>query len=66
MPKKVRDVIDALEADGWVLVRQRGSHRVYKHPGHRRIVTVAGRPSDNVRASTLASIRRDSGLEDLR
>jgi predicted RNA binding protein YcfA (HicA-like mRNA interferase family) len=29
---KVRQVIKRIEADGWRLVRQRGSHRQYKHP----------------------------------
>lgn len=66
MPKKVREVVFALESNGWILVRRRGSHRVYKHPEHPRLVTVAGASNDNLPAGTLASIRRDSGLEDLR
>jgi predicted RNA binding protein YcfA (HicA-like mRNA interferase family) len=28
---KVRDVIRRLEADGWELVRQRGSHTQFRH-----------------------------------
>jgi predicted RNA binding protein YcfA (HicA-like mRNA interferase family) len=28
----VRQIIKRLEADGWRLVRQRGSHRQFKHP----------------------------------
>lgn len=37
---KLREVIKALEADGWYLDRTRGSHRQFKHPtrpglGHR-------------------------------
>ena len=28
---KVREVIQCIEADGWYLDRQRGSHRQYKH-----------------------------------
>ena len=29
---KVREAIDLIETDGWVLVATRGSHRQYKHP----------------------------------
>lgn len=35
-----------LEADGWVLVATRGSHRQYKHPTKAGRVTAAGQPSD--------------------
>ena len=40
---KVREVIRDLEAHGWRAQRQRGSHRVYRHPDHpdRRVV-IAG------------------------
>ena len=31
VPQKVRDMIKLVEADGWYLVAQRGSHRQYKH-----------------------------------
>ena len=31
MPPRVRDLIKQVEADGWYLVGQRGSHRQYKH-----------------------------------
>jgi predicted RNA binding protein YcfA (HicA-like mRNA interferase family) len=42
MEMKVRDVIRLLEVDGWVLVRQRGSHRQFKHAIKPGTVTVAG------------------------
>jgi predicted RNA binding protein YcfA (HicA-like mRNA interferase family) len=29
---KVREVIRLLEADGWMLVTTKGSHRQFKHP----------------------------------
>jgi predicted RNA binding protein YcfA (HicA-like mRNA interferase family) len=29
---KVREMIRLLEEDGWAQVRQRGSHRQFKHP----------------------------------
>jgi predicted RNA binding protein YcfA (HicA-like mRNA interferase family) len=64
--KKVHEVISALEASGWALTRQRGSHRIYKHPAKAKGIAVSGKPSDTMRPGTLASIRRDSGLEELR
>jgi predicted RNA binding protein YcfA (HicA-like mRNA interferase family) len=38
---KFRDVINRIEADGWQLVKQRGSHRQYKHPNKPGKVTIA-------------------------
>lgn len=63
---KVREVIGVLERNGWVLVRQRGSHRHFRHPDVPFVVTVAGRSSTTVPPGILGSIRRTSGLEDLR
>jgi predicted RNA binding protein YcfA (HicA-like mRNA interferase family) len=40
---KVREVIAALENDGWQLVRTRGSHRQFRHPSKPGTVTVAGK-----------------------
>ena len=38
---KARDAIKAIEKDGWYLVRQKGSHKQYKHPFKRGLVTIA-------------------------
>lgn len=48
MPSKVSEIIRLIEADGWVLVTTRGSHRQYKHPTKPGRVTVAGKPSDTL------------------
>ena len=53
---KVRQIVDMLAADGWILVVTRGSHRQYKHPTKLGRVTVAGKPSDDVAPGTLNSI----------
>jgi predicted RNA binding protein YcfA (HicA-like mRNA interferase family) len=66
MGMKVREVIAVLERNGWVLVRQRGSHRHFRHLEVPFVVTVAGNPSTTVPPGTLGSIRRTSGLEELR
>jgi len=60
---KVRAVIRILERDGWYLARTRGSHRQYKHPEKRGLVTVAGKPSDELAPGTLASILKQAGLK---
>ena len=38
----MRDVIKLIEQDGWRFERQRGSHRIYRHPTKPGTVTVAG------------------------
>jgi predicted RNA binding protein YcfA (HicA-like mRNA interferase family) len=59
----VRDVIRLLYDDGWVQVRQRGSHRQFKHPTKPGIVTVAGKMSKDLAPGTLNSILRQAGLK---
>ena len=62
--RKVREVMRILESHGFALDRQSGSHRRFVGRVHGRIrrVTVAGNPNDDVAKTTLASIRRQSGL----
>lgn len=60
-----RDFVRVLEAAGFQLVRQSGSHRTYEGmvDGRRHVVTVAcHRESDDIRPGTLASMIRQSGL----
>ena len=61
---KVRDVVRVLREKGFVLNRKKGSHRQFEGfvGGQRRLVTVAGKGSDDIPRATLASIRRQSGL----
>ena len=58
----VREVIKLVEADGWYLARQRGSHRQFKHPVKPGLVTVAGNPPKVLAPKTLRSILRQAGL----
>ena len=44
---KVKEIIKLIEADGWKLERQRGSHRQYKHATKKGLVTIAGKESDD-------------------
>lgn len=60
---KVRDLIKAIENDGWYRIAQRGSHRQYKHPSKPGRVTVAGHPSEEMAKGTLNSIFKQAGLK---
>ncbi len=60
---KVRQVLRMLEDDGWVLARQRGSHRQIKHPAKRGLVKVAGKLSDELAPGTLNSVLKQAGLK---
>ena len=63
---KVKQVIKILEANGWELMRINGSHRQYKHDHNPNVVTVSGKPNIDVPVGTLANVRRDSGVKELR
>jgi predicted RNA binding protein YcfA (HicA-like mRNA interferase family) len=60
---KIRDLIRILERDGWLLARTRGSHRQYKHPTKRGVVTVAGHENDDIAKGTLNSVLKQAGLK---
>ncbi len=66
MPMKVRQVYAALLVAGWVKVGQRGSHEKWRSPDGRLSVIVFGKASDTMTPGTLASIRRQTGLDHLR
>lgn len=60
---KIREAIKLIEADGWKLVRTRGSHRHYHHQSKSGIVTIAGHPSEDLDPKTQASILKQAGLK---
>ena len=60
---KVRDMLKKLSDDGWVLARTKGSHRQYRHPIKKGLVTVAGHPGDDLAPGTQNSILNQSGLK---
>lgn len=53
---KVIEVARKLEQQGWFLSRIRGSHRQFKHPNRRELVTLPGKLSGDVPLGTLHSI----------
>ena len=62
MPLTVREATQLIEEDGWVLIRQKGSHRQYYHPSKPGTVTIAGKPSLDLDPKTEKSILRQAGL----
>jgi predicted RNA binding protein YcfA (HicA-like mRNA interferase family) len=59
---KVREILSILKADGWVKVRQKGSHRQFKHPSKRGLVTIAGKPNQDLKPKTANSILKQAGI----
>jgi len=59
---KVREITAYIESDGWYLVRQKGSHRHYRHPAKTGTVTIPGKPSDDLPPGTAKSILKQAGL----
>jgi predicted RNA binding protein YcfA (HicA-like mRNA interferase family) len=54
---KARNIIKRIEKDGWYLVRQKGSHKQFKHKTKAGLVTVAAhKMSDEIAPGTLSSI----------
>lgn len=61
---KARELIKILEADGWYLCRQKGSHKQYKHPDKKGLVTVsAHKLSDEIAPGTLNSIYKQAQIK---
>ena len=60
---KVRDLIAFIQAEGWVLVRTKGSHRQFQHGSKPGTVTIAGKPGTDVPPGTLNSVLKQAGLK---
>ena len=53
---KIRDILDILKQDGWLIVKMKGSHRVLKHSEKPGIVVFAGKLGNDIAHGTLKSI----------
>ena len=61
---KVRDVLKMIREDGWFLVRQKGSHRQYKHLLKKGLVTIsAHKMSDEISPGTYNSILKQAQIK---
>ncbi|HEY3458191.1 MAG TPA: type II toxin-antitoxin system HicA family toxin [Bryobacteraceae bacterium] len=59
---KVRDILRLIDADGWRIVAQKGSHRQFKHAVKKGRVTVPGHPNDDLHPALEKSIRQQAQL----
>lgn len=60
---KVKEVLQLLKEDDWMLVGQKGSHRQFKHATKPGKVTVSGKESADMALPTLRSIYRQAGWD---
>ena len=63
LAKNPNGKVPVLEEDGWQEVRHRGSHRQLKHPRKPGLVTLPGKPSDELAPGTLNSVLKQAGLK---
>ena len=64
MRKKVKEIVDMIVADGWFLVRQKGSHKHYKHSTKKGTVTVPDHgKNDELDHFLVDSILKQAGLK---
>lgn len=61
---KVKEIIRLIEKDGWYLVRQKGSHKQFKHHEKSGLVTISGHSTnDDLAPGTLNSILKQAQLK---
>jgi predicted RNA binding protein YcfA (HicA-like mRNA interferase family) len=63
MGRKVKDMIALLEQNGWVHIRTRGSHRIFKHPATGKTTVLAGKESKELDKSIENAILKQTGLK---
>jgi len=57
-----REIIAKLESAGFRELRQKGSHKVFRHPGTKRMVVVK-HPTKDYPRGTISSMERQSGVK---
>ncbi len=60
---KVKEIISLLEANGWVLTRIKGDHRIFKKDGAEANICVPGPLNKDVHKGTERAILRDAKLK---
>ena len=61
---KVREITAYIISNGWFLVRQKGSHKHYRHQTKSGTVTIPGKPSDDLPLGTIKSILKQAELTE--
>lgn len=59
---KPKELIKILEANGWQLIRVRGSHHIFKHPNKPTMLTIPLH-NDDMKIGTLNQILKAAGLK---
>ena len=59
---KTNEMIRLIEKDGWQLIRQTGSHRIYRHTLKPGTVIVPAHGSKELQKGTEMSIRKQAGI----
>ncbi len=60
---KAAEVIKLIEKQGWFEVRQRGSHRIFKHDEKPDIISVPDHGKEDLKPGLLGSILKTAGLK---
>ncbi|MCD8293174.1 MAG: type II toxin-antitoxin system HicA family toxin [Prevotellaceae bacterium] len=60
---KTKEIIKMLEANGWVLYRIKGDHRIYKKEGEAMNICVPGALNKDIHKGTEQAILRDAKLK---
>ncbi len=64
---KISEIIKTLVKDGWYQARQKGSHKQFKHPTKKGLVTIAcHKMSDEIAHGTLGSILKQAQIKIVR
>ena len=63
MTKKVKEVIDLLEAEGWHYIGTHGDHHKFMKAGARRPIIIAGKRNQDMAEGTYQAILREAGLK---
>lgn len=63
MPYTARELERVVLEDGWCFVKQKGSHRHYKHPAKPGKVTIPFHKPDELHPKTANSILKQAGLK---
>lgn len=59
---KASEMMRLIEKDGWFLIRQTGSHRVYRHPLKVGTVILPAHGAKELKKGTEMSIRKQAGI----
>jgi predicted RNA binding protein YcfA (HicA-like mRNA interferase family) len=60
---KSSELIRILKKDGWIVMRQKGSHMIMQHPNKPKQLTVPNHGSQEVGTGLASKILKDAGLK---